>query len=192
MWLRYPLAVAASGITFALLLRIFACRTARLIDTGRNEIRKHANRLQFDRNDAELPDPSELIDTISEASREAWRQQADPRALPAYLMLFLSITVILVCVYFVWMAPVLLADIVVEGSLVAWLFRPRFRSDESGAFGAAIEKTAIPALLLALAFAATGLGFQLCAPQATTVAEVWQHLVQQRNLAAAPPGVARQ
>jgi hypothetical protein len=192
MWLRYPLAVVISGSVFTFFLGIFVRRTARLVDTARDEIRKHALRLQFHRNEAELPDPSGFMDGISEMSRQAGRQQVDPRALPAYLICILSITVVLVCVYFVWMAPVLLADIVVEGSLVAWLYRPLFRTDNSSGLSATIEKTAIPSLLLALAFVGIGLSFQLCAPQATTVAEVWRHLERQRNLVVGRPGGARQ
>src|SRR5258708_4927346 len=82
--------------------------------------------LQFHRNDSELPDPFEFLDNISEASREAGNHHADPRALPAYLIFFLSMTVVLVCVYYAWMAPILLADVAVDGSLVGWLYRPQF------------------------------------------------------------------
>ena len=191
MWLRYPLAVVISGILFTFFLGMFVRRTARLADMARDEIRRHALRLQFHRNEAELPDPSEFMDRISEMSREAGRQQDDPRALPAYVIFFMSITVVLVCVYFVWMAPVLLADVVVEGSLVAWLYRPLLPTDNSTGLSATIEKTAIPALLLTLALAGIGLSFKLYAPQATTVTEVWQHLEKQRNLAVARPDGAR-
>ncbi|MBI3865664.1 MAG: hypothetical protein HY290_27640 [Planctomycetia bacterium] len=191
MWIRFPLAAASSGVVFTIFMGLFALRTARLVEEGREEVRRNAFRLQFHRNDAELPDATRIMENIADSAREAGNQDFDPRALQAYLLFMLSMTVILICVYFVWMAPVLLADVVVEGSLVAWLYRPAFRTPESGWLSAVVEKTAIPALVLALAFAATGLGFQLYAPQATTVAEVWQHALQQRNLAAAQAAGAR-
>jgi hypothetical protein len=191
MWLRYPLALAASYIVFVALLGMFVRRAARRLLEDQDQIRRDALRLQFHRNDSELPDPNALLDNVSEAAREAGRQEVDPRAAPLFLMLLLSITVILVCVYYIWMAPVLLADVAVEGALVGWLYRPRFRASGSGWRQVAFEQTGVPAFLLALAFAATGVGFQLYAPQATTVAEVWQHVLQQRYLAAAGQKVGR-
>jgi hypothetical protein len=187
MWLRYPLALGVSYVVFVVLLGMIVRRTASRLVEGQAQIRRDALRLQFHRNDSELPDPNEFFDNISEASRQAEQQEVDPRALPLYLMLLLSLSVVLVCAYLIWMAPVLIADVAIEGALVSWLYRPRFRGFDDGWRQAALEQTGLPALILALAFAATGLGFQLYAPQATTVAEVWQQVLQQRKLAAAGP-----
>ena len=187
MWLRYPLALGVSYVVFVVLLGMIVRRTARRLVNGQAEIRRDALRLQFRQNDAELPDPNAFFDNISEAADQAQQQDADPRALPVYLMLLLSLTVVLVCAYFIWMAPVLVADVAAEGALVGWLYRPRFRGFDDSWLPVALEQTGMPVLLLALAFTATGVGFQLYAPQATSVGEVWQHVLQQRKLAAAAP-----
>jgi hypothetical protein len=190
MWLRYPLALAAAYVAFMAILGVVVRRSARRLDNGRDQIRRDALRMQFRRNDSELPDPNALFDNASEVARQGEQQEVDPRALPVYLILFLSLTVFLVCAYFIWMAPVLLADIAVEGALVEGLYRPRFRGFDNGWRQPALEQTGLPALLLALVFAATGLGFQFYAPQATTVAEVWQHMLLQPKVAAANPNPA--
>jgi multidrug transporter EmrE-like cation transporter len=69
MWLRYPLALAAAYVMFVALLGMIVWRAARRLDEGRDQIRRDALRLQFRRNDSELPDANALFDNVSEAAR---------------------------------------------------------------------------------------------------------------------------
>jgi hypothetical protein len=123
---------------------------------------------------------SEWLDEAHDASEHA-RADADPCAAPAYLTVLLATTVVAVCVYFVWIAPAFLADLTVEGAFVTWLYRPLLRRPREDCWPVAFELTGGPALVMALCILLTGLSFQLCAPQAKTIIEVWQHVARQNE-----------
>jgi hypothetical protein len=154
---------------------MLAARAARQIEDSR-QIRRDASHRQFHSADDDLPDGSRFFDNLPDNSDQTIRNLGDPRAIPIYLMLLMSITIVVVCIYFIWMAPVLLAEMVVEGSLATWLYRPLVRGSQANWFTVALEQTGIAAFLLAACFALTGIGFQLYAPRATTVVEVWKEL----------------
>jgi hypothetical protein len=179
MWVRYPLALGASYFTFLFLLGMFAARAARHLSLC-NQVRRDALRRQYHSDDGELPDGSGLFDNMPDVSDDIGQALGDPRAIPAYLMLLMSVTIVVVCVYFIWMAPVLLAELVIEGSLAAWLYRPLLRGPQANWFSVALEQTGLAAVIVALCLTLTGIGFQLFAPRATNVVEVWREIAQTR------------
>jgi hypothetical protein len=115
----------------------------------------------------------ELVDGVTDGAREC-EFPRDPRAIPAIVTLFLAITVVLICIYFISVAPALLAELVAEGGLVAWLYRPKRFGPESRWLTVAIEQTGVAAVALAAAYLGCGIVFQLWAPDATSIVEVWQ------------------
>ena len=174
MWLRYPVAFAAAYAVFVVALGRMALAVSRRLERYRKQVRGASNRHQIRSNPDDSRGFDELVRGLEEGMRE---QQADPRALPAYLTILLALTVALVCVYFIWMAPILLAELIAEGALIGWLYRPMWRGPRPHWLQVAIEQTGMPAVLVALSFAATGLGFQLYAPRAETAGEVWQQML---------------
>lgn len=75
--------------------------------------------------------------------------------------------------YVINMAPILLAEVLVDGVLLASLYkRLKGPEPEYWAFGA-IKRTWIPALIVAFTFLIAGLAIQDMYPQARSIGEVW-------------------
>ena len=173
MWLRYPLALAAAYGLFLTLLGWQSKRVARLITCHVDHVKRDSARRQFQRDDGpQAPDASDFVDPICNALRDSVRQ--DARALPVVFIALLATTIILICIYFIWTAPLLLSELVVEGGLLASLYRPSARGTDADWLTIALEKTALPAVFMAVSLFFIALSFQIHAPQATTIVDVWR------------------
>ena len=194
MWLRYPLSFAAAYAVLVFILGRLAHGMSLRLEASRREVRRAAVGHQFRSDPADSPDFDDLLDRIREGMENANQQgqpTAYPRALPLQLTLLLALTVALVCLYCIWMAPLLLAELVAEGALVAWLYRPTSRGT-AGWLPVALEQTGMPALVVAATFAGTGWVFQLYAPHAETVVEVWEQILDRRAVNGQPaPRIGR-
>lgn len=177
MWLRYPLAWGATYGVFLFLLGRLTARLAERVDRDGASIR-HESLLRQVRNDA--GNPPELSDWLDRLSDDSGRIEirGGPEAASGYLVILLSFTIVLLCVYFIYVAPSLLAELVVEGALAVWLYRPTSRGLQAHWLAVALERTGLPALCLAAAFLLTGIGLQCYAPKAETIADVWQQAQQ--------------
>ena len=77
--------------------------------------------------------------------------------------------------YVVYAAPLLLAEILVEGVLLSGLYRGMKRARRGGDWlGAALRRTWLPVLLTLLTFAASGYLLQRAAPRARSIGEAWK------------------
>ncbi|HEX8352529.1 MAG TPA: hypothetical protein VF611_06515 [Pyrinomonadaceae bacterium] len=78
--------------------------------------------------------------------------------------------------YVVYAAPLLLAEILVEGLLLSGLYRGMKRAGRSGGdwVGAAVRRTWLPVLLTLVTFAAAGYFLQRAAPRARSLGEAWK------------------
>lgn len=76
--------------------------------------------------------------------------------------------------YVIAAAPVLLAELVVDGVVLVGLYSSVRRIDESDWLRTAVRKTWIPALVLALLLGAVGYGIQAALPQARSIGDVWR------------------
>ncbi|HEX2205678.1 MAG TPA: hypothetical protein VHG91_20365 [Longimicrobium sp.] len=76
--------------------------------------------------------------------------------------------------YVIAAAPVLLAELVVDGVVLVGLYGSVRRIDESDWLRTAVRKTWIPALVLALLLGAVGYGIQWALPQARSIGDVWR------------------
>ncbi len=94
---------------------------------------------------------------------------------PAFIIMMLSTTVILIGIYFIWMAPLIFAELIVEGALATWLYRPNARGPSANWFDVSLEQTGLPAILMTASLLAAGIGFQIYAPEAETVVDVMRH-----------------
>jgi hypothetical protein len=95
-----------------------------------------------------------------------------------FFLLALALVVAGVCasLYVVYAAPLLLAEVLVEGVLLSGLYRgmKRARRGEGDWLGAALRRTWLPVLLTVLTFTAAGYLLQRAAPRARSIGEAWK------------------
>ena len=96
----------------------------------------------------------------------------------AFFLLALALVVAgtLAALYVVYAAPLLLAEILVEGVLLSGLYRGMKRARRGGGdwLGAAVRRTWLPVLLTLLTFSAAGYFLQRAAPRARSLGEAWR------------------
>jgi hypothetical protein len=78
--------------------------------------------------------------------------------------------------YIVYIAPALLAEILIDGALVAGLYRRVKRIEQRHWLNAAVRRTLVPVLLVALFFTVAGYALQRAVPEARTMGNVWHHI----------------
>jgi hypothetical protein len=83
----------------------------------------------------------------------------------------------LAVLYVVYVAPALLAEILVDGVLVAGLYRKLKGIEQRHWLRAAVRKTILPALIAALLFSLAGYALQSAAPKARSIGEVWKYVM---------------
>jgi hypothetical protein len=79
--------------------------------------------------------------------------------------------------YVVYIAPALLAEILVDGILVTGLYRKLKGIEQRYWLRAAVRRTLLPALIAAALFSLTGYALQRAAPKAKSIGEVWKHFM---------------
>jgi hypothetical protein len=183
MWLRYPVALVPAYALFLVLSGLLARRTARRLDARREVLRRQSRRRQWQSDETdEQRKFDDFLDDVSEGMRHADNGDAGA-GLPALIVTMLATTVVLVCIYFIWMAPVLFGELIVEGALATWLYRPSSRGLAGNWLDVSLEQTGLPAFLMAVSFLAAGIGFQVYAPEAETIVDVFHHAARQREVA---------
>ena len=92
------------------------------------------------------------------------------------LALALVVAGTLAALYVVYAAPLLLAEILVEGVLLSGLYRGMKRARYVGGdwLGAAVRRTWLAVLLTLVTFAAAGYFLQRAAPRARSIGEAWR------------------
>jgi hypothetical protein len=78
--------------------------------------------------------------------------------------------------YIVYIAPALLAEILVDGVLLAGLYRRVKHIEQRHWLRAAVRRTLLPALLCATLFAVAGYAMQTAFPEAHSIGDIWKHL----------------
>ena len=93
-----------------------------------------------------------------------------------FFLLALALIVAGVCasLYVVYAAPLLLAEILVEGVLLSGLYRGMKHARDGDWLGAALRRTWLPVLLTVITFAAAGYLLQRAAPRARSIGEAWK------------------
>jgi hypothetical protein len=76
--------------------------------------------------------------------------------------------------YIVYIAPTLLAEVLIDGALVAGLYRRVKRVEQRHWLRTALRQTVLPALLAAIFFTVAGYTMQRAVPKAHSMGEVWR------------------
>lgn len=80
-------------------------------------------------------------------------------------------------VYLIYIAPALLAEILVDGALVAGLYKRVKKIEQRHWLRAAVRRTVLPAFLAATFFTVAGYAMQKAVPAAYSIGDVWNHLI---------------
>ncbi|MCA1615801.1 MAG: hypothetical protein LC800_17210 [Acidobacteria bacterium] len=83
---------------------------------------------------------------------------------------------LVVSVYVVYAAPALLAEILVDGLLVAGLYKRMKHVERRHWLRAAVRKTWLPVALTLASFGLAGYAMQRAVPEARSVGEFWRHV----------------
>jgi hypothetical protein len=197
MWVRYPIAIVIAYLTFLLLLAVWLWLRRRdahldidLIDaipTDWDSAHSHASDYaavgdyggggsggdwtsgasssKSMMSSIDVPDAGGLLDLDAEGG-----------CLVALAILAI-IGGVIASFYVIWIAPALLAEILVDGVLVAGLYRRVKGIEHRHWLRAAVRRTAVPALVALLFFTTAGYLLQRAIPDAHSIGEVWHHIV---------------
>jgi hypothetical protein len=77
--------------------------------------------------------------------------------------------------YIVYIAPALLAEILLDGVLLAGLYKQVKSIEHKHWLTTALRRTVLSAILVAVFFGVAGYAMQRTAPEARSVGEVWKH-----------------
>jgi hypothetical protein len=194
MWLRYPLAISVAYCVFLLLLALWLWSQRRGVDIDPSaldliptEYTQSGESFQFGGGDAGGGGAGgSWGEGASSASSEVPSKGSTFSAVgldldieEGWLLVVAIIALIgglIASFYLIYIAPVLLAELLVDGVLVAGLYRRVKGVEQRHWLRAAVRQTVVPALLVALFFALAGYALQRAVPEAHTIGEVWDHM----------------
>ena len=78
--------------------------------------------------------------------------------------------------YVVYIAPALLAEILLDGVLLAGLYERVKSIEHRHWLRSALRRTAVPAVVIVVFFGIAGFAMQRAAPEARSIGEVWKHI----------------
>ena len=162
MWARYPLAAGFGYFTFFLLLRLWLhCQaTEKPVVTGDDVADAVLNNMPS----ADIHDGSSLSDAVTSLDADE----------PLYVILLLGALLagLLVCVYIIWTAPTLLAELLLDGLILNRLYKGLQHERNVHWALTALRRTWFPALLLAACLSVAGFALQRLAPEAHSIGPV--------------------
>jgi hypothetical protein len=89
---------------------------------------------------------------------------------------------LLASLYVVYIAPGLLAEILIDGALIAGLYKRVKQLEQRNWLRTAVRRTLLPAVLAVIFFTGAGAALQNAAPEARSMGEVWGHIQRRRAL----------
>jgi hypothetical protein len=205
MWLRYPLAILFAYCVFLLLLRLWLALQRKRQRVGVEVGDVTDGLLDLATRQSRFPGPGGrpdafefsggLADAGGGGAGSSWGEASPSSSsssggggsgggfdLDDGAFIVIAIVVIagalLAVFYVVYIAPALLAEILVDGVLVAGLYRELKGVEQRHWLRTAVRKTLLPALIAAALFSAGGYALQRAAPKARSVGEVLKYLTE--------------
>ena len=176
MCLRYPLAVGLSYLVFLGLLRLWlGCQTTDASPASTDD--------DFGVTDAllNMPDFGDGNICIGTSSDGSAGDAIGALELDELLFVVVAVVSIgaglLVCLYLVWTGPALLAEVLVDGLLMARVYTTMKGAGQSYWMSGALRRTWFPAILVAVFFAVAGFAMQKVCPDAKSIGSVIAHVI---------------
>ena len=204
MWVRYPISIVVAYFVFLVLLALWLWLQRRSLEPDFDvlSVLEHA---QVDANlshfsaggsgsfggGGDFGGGGAGGSWASDASMSSTVTTSDTSVIPSIdagldleegLFIVLAIVAILgglmASLYIIYIAPVLLAEILLDGVLVAGLYKRVKHIEQRHWLRAAIRRTIVPALLVVLFFGIAGYALQKAVPKAHTMGEVWREVMR--------------
>ena len=176
MALRYPIAVGAGYLVFFVLLRIW-------IALQSDPLEHLGDALDGCGDLPELIVPSGHSGgsgSVSHSSSSSWDLDFDFGLGDGEALVFVVVVAIVavlglgVVIYALYLAPLLLAEVLVDGVLLVGFYKRLKRPEPEHWALCAIRRTWIPAIIVAVTFFFAGVIFQSLAPDARSIGGVWK------------------
>jgi hypothetical protein len=195
MWLRYPIAILTAYGVFLMLLGIWLWLQRHSLDADLLDLDFHrssasdtAESLHFGGGDgggggAGGSWGESVSSSTSPSSASSGSSAADigfdldfGEGCLVVIALLAVVGGLVASFYVIYIAPALLAEILVDGAMVAGLYR-RVKNIEPGNWlQTAVRRTILPAILAAVFFTVAGVALQKAFPKAQSIGDVWNHL----------------
>lgn len=204
MWLRYPVAIIVAYGVFLLLLRVWLsfCRPRdwyldKVVDTTLEIVSSDST---------DVADPAfgggadfagggaggswgESVSTITSKSTVSTFTSTKSSGSSGFsfdldlddgwLILIIVVALlasVIAALYVVYIAPALLAEILLDGVLMAGLYERVKSIEHKHWLRSALRRTAVPAIVIVVFFTIAGYAMHAAAPEATSIGEVWKHI----------------
>lgn len=199
MWVRYPIAILIAYCVFLLLLRVWLWVHGRQLRVDLDESVLELVSPDLNLGSGESVHPGGGGDFGGGGSGGSWGESAasssedSSKSIPLDVLGFdvdlgegCLIVVALIALiggfvaslYIVYIAPALLAEILIDGVLLVGLYRRLKDIEQRHWLQAAVRRTLLPALLCAICFAVAGYAMQKAAPEAHSIGDVWKHITR--------------
>jgi hypothetical protein len=192
MWVRYPIAILIAYCVFLLLLRVWLWVHGRQLKVDLDESVLELIPPHFGSGPAggggdygeggSGGSSGESVASSSEISSHSTALDGlglDLDLEEGCLMVVAIIALIgglVASLYIVYIAPALLAEILVDGVLLVGLYSRLKHIEQRHWLQAAVRRTLLPALLCAMCFALAGYAMQKAVPEAHSIGDVWKHI----------------
>ena len=181
MWLRYPIAILFAYGVFLILLRVWlALSRSGDWDVDVEDIVETAIEVQSNDSTTDVSTftSTQTVSTFTpKPSSSSTGFSFDLDLDDAWWILLVVVVLLgaaIAALYVVYIAPVLLAEILLDGVLMAGLYKRVKTIDHQHWLRAALSRTAIPAILIVVFFAIAGFAMQRAVPEARSIGEVWR------------------
>ncbi|HBC88309.1 MAG TPA: hypothetical protein DCZ94_15260 [Lentisphaeria bacterium] len=170
MWMRYPAAVCLSYLVFLAFLRIWL----HYQETGET----HAME------DDAVDTAENMKDYISNSMPDDVTLSGDIPGFDADEIAFLIILLfalcagMIVCMYVVWTAPNLLAELMLDAFIMNRIYKRVKRNYDSNWLLTALRRTWLPAFLLSIFLSIAGFSMQMIEPKANSIGPFIRHIAE--------------
>jgi hypothetical protein len=198
MWLRYPIAILIAYCVFLLLLRLWlwlqrhsleADFDPSVLDFSSSESSTHVESFRFSGGGGDAGGggaggswgESISSSSVSSGGSASSGGSFDLDLEEGWLIVIAIIALIgglIASFYIIYIAPALLAEILVDGALVAGLYKRVKHIEQRHWLRAAVRRTLLLVALAAIFFTVAGYTLQKAVPEAHTIGEVWKHIMR--------------
>jgi hypothetical protein len=192
MWLRYPLAILFAYCVFLILLRLWLSlipRTSHDLDVDvvettidvASEFTYGGGGSSSEESVSAVTSTNSLSTVTSTNSSGSTGFSFDLDLEEAWLIVIAIAALIgglIATFYVVYIAPALLAEVLLDGMLMAGLYKRVKSIEHRHWLSSALRQTAVAVIVVVVFFTLAGFAMQKVAPAARSIGEVWEYIVE--------------